>query len=58
MHFFWGAITGAAIVALFWCGEPDLTYDDGVHDGWAQTCNEIAAHDSSIESELEGAGIC
>jgi hypothetical protein len=33
-------------------------YDDGLHDGWVDTCNEIARFSSSIEDILKAQRIC
>lgn len=55
----YGVLTLAIVVALSGCGESnDEAYNRGIHDGWAQTCNEIAAFSSSIESRLKSKGIC
>ncbi len=33
-------------------------YDDGIYDGWADTCNEIARFSSRMESTLKRQDIC
>lgn len=59
MPLLFGILLGLAIGHWIWGGETGgLTYDDGVNDGWADTCNQIGRYDSRIESRLKGARIC
>jgi hypothetical protein len=53
----------ALCLLLASCGEStddayQRGYDAGVHDGWADTCNEIARFSSSIEGTLKDERIC
>ena len=57
------AIAIVLLLVLTFCGENSddayqRGYEDGLHDGWAQTCNDIARFSGSIESALKAQRIC
>ena len=53
-------ILAAAVLLLQACssGPPALTYDDGLHDGWAQTCNQLDRLSARTVREIHHSGIC
>ena len=56
-------ILAAIGLLLASCGESaddayQRGYDDGLSDGWAETCNEIGRFSMSIEQTLKERRIC
>lgn len=51
-----------ALVAfgIYACHGPSssLTYDDGVHDGWAHTCNQLDRLSPRTVQEIRNSRIC
>ena len=62
----WGPIGAAIVVAFaltscFGEGAEDeyqRGYNDGLHDGWAETCNDIRSFSATIEQTLKAERIC